>query len=124
VLLFAWLNVEVADAFVEEMPGGTWVTWSLRGTPRVGLATSIAWAGFALAILVAGVARKLGALRWASLVLLLATIAKVFLLDLAHLRGLYRVAAILGLALSLFLVSFLYQRFVFRPAKRADAVSG
>ncbi|MBK8179287.1 MAG: DUF2339 domain-containing protein [Planctomycetes bacterium] len=118
-LLFAWLNIEVADAFAEESSDAQRVRWSLRGAPGVGLATSIAWALMALVILGVGVARKLGALRWASLVLFLATIAKVFLLDLAHLRGLFRVAAILGLALSLFLVSFLYQRFVFRPA-RAD----
>jgi uncharacterized membrane protein len=61
-----------------------------------------------------GVGRALSSLRWASLVLLLMTIAKVFLIDLGHLDGLYRVASMLGLALSLLLVSFLYQRFVFR----------
>ena len=58
--------------------------------------------------------RTSGALRWSSLVLLLVTLAKVFLLDLGHLTGLYRVGSLAGLALSLILVSLLYQRFVFR----------
>jgi hypothetical protein len=116
LLAFAWLNLEVADAFNLEST----FSWTLRGDPEANLAQSIAWALFALTLLILGVSRSLGALRWASLFLFLATIAKVFLLDLAHLGGLYRVASILGLALSLLLVSFLYQRFVFRPVKRAE----
>ncbi|HUR28519.1 MAG TPA: DUF2339 domain-containing protein, partial [Planctomycetota bacterium] len=116
LLAFAWLNLEVADAFGRAPT----FRWTLHGEERANLAQSIAWALFALTLLVLGVSQRLGALRWTSLLLFLATIAKVFLLDLAHLGGLYRVASILGLSLSLLLVSFLYQRFVFRPAKRAE----
>jgi len=81
------------------------------------LSLSIAWALFALLLLVFGTSRKLGALRWVSLFLLLATIGKVFLLDLEDLAGLYRVGSFLGLALSLLVVSLLYQRFVFRKPR-------
>jgi uncharacterized membrane protein len=49
-----------------------------------------------------------------SLGLFLITIAKVFLYDLGELHDLYRVASLLGLALSLIAVSLAYQRFVFR----------
>jgi uncharacterized membrane protein len=42
------------------------------------------------------------------------TIGKVFLHDLGELEDLYRVASLVGLALSLILVSLAYQRFVFR----------
>jgi uncharacterized membrane protein len=56
-----------------------------------------------------------------SLVLLLATIGKVFLLDLEDLRGLYRVGSFLGLAVSLLAVSLLYQRFVFKKETRPAA---
>jgi uncharacterized membrane protein len=42
------------------------------------------------------------------------TIGKVFLYDLGQLRDLYRVASLVGLAVSLILVSLAYQRFVFR----------
>ncbi len=107
---FAWINLEVADAFSETEN----FSMRLRGTPRANLAMSIAWALYALFLLGAGVMKSLGGMRWASLILFLMTIAKVFLFDLGHLGGLYRVASMLGLALSLLVVSFLYQRFVFR----------
>ncbi len=116
LLAFVFVNLEVADAF-SSLPA---FRWTLHGDPKANLAQSIAWAVFALTLLILGVSRRLGALRWSSLFLFLITIAKVFLFDLAHLGGLYRVASILGLALSLLLVSFLYQRFVFRSAKRAE----
>jgi uncharacterized membrane protein len=59
-------------------------------------------------------ARAATGLRWLSLAFLLVTIGKVFLYDLGALRDLYRVASLVGLAVSLILVSLLYQRFVFR----------
>jgi len=59
-------------------------------------------------------ARASTGLRWVSLGLLIATIAKVFLHDLGELRDLYRVASLVGLAISLLAVSLAYQRFVFR----------
>jgi uncharacterized membrane protein len=40
------------------------------------------------------------------------TVVKVFLYDLGELEDLYRVASLLGLAVSLILVSLAYQRFV------------
>jgi uncharacterized membrane protein len=61
--------------------------------------------------------RKQSGLRWASLVLLVIVIGKLFLFDLSELQGLYRVASFLGLAVSLLLVSFGYQRFVFAKAR-------
>lgn len=59
-------------------------------------------------------------LRWASLAVMLLAVGKVFLLDTARLRDLYRVFSLLGLGLSLLLLAFLYQRFVFaHPAPPA-----
>jgi uncharacterized membrane protein len=82
------------------------------------LLLSIAWAAYSLALLVLGLQARLAAARWASLALLFLTIAKVFLLDLGRLDGLWRAASMLGLAVSLLLVSFLYQRFVFRKPEQ------
>jgi uncharacterized membrane protein len=48
----------------------------------------------------------------AALVLLLITILKCFLHDLAKLGGLYRVASLLGLAFALVIVGVLLQKFV------------
>ena len=56
-----------------------------------------------------------------SLALLLVTCGKVFLFDLSRLHDLYRVAALVGLAFSLLLVSLVYQRFVFKRAREGEA---
>ena len=53
-----------------------------------------------------------------SLLFLLVSIGKVFLYDLGELKDLYRVASLMGLALSLIIVSFAYQRFVFRRVEQ------
>ena len=73
---------------------------------------SIAWALFALALLVAGIARKLRAARYASLALLGVTLLKLFFHDLAQLNQLYRIGAFVGVAVILLAASFLYQKFV------------
>jgi uncharacterized membrane protein len=77
-------------------------------------AYSAAWIAFATVLLVAGIATRSRALRFASLAIMLVTVVKVFLYDLSNLKDLYRVFSFLGLGLSLFLLAWLYQRFVFR----------
>ena len=110
VVVFVWLNLAIADWFAT----GETLVVSFARLPARDLTTSIAWAVYALVLLGIGMARRSIGLRWASLGLLLITIAKVFLHDLGELRDLYRVASLLGLAISLMLVSLAYQRFVFR----------
>lgn len=110
LVIFVWLNLAIADWFAT----GDTLAVSLARMPARDLATSIAWAVYALVLLGAGMWRRSIGLRWASLGLLLITIAKVFLYDLGELRDLYRVASLLGLAVSLIAVSLAYQRFVFR----------
>lgn len=109
-VIFAWINLAIADWF----GSGDALVVSFERLPARDLTTSIAWAAYALLLLVLGVVRRSVGLRWASLALLLVTIAKVFLYDLGELRDLYRVASLFGLAISLILVSLAYQRFVFR----------
>jgi uncharacterized membrane protein len=108
--LFAWLNVEVINHF----SAGDRYDFSYTGTPARDLTMSVAWAVFALGLLVFGVRTKSVSSRWTSLAFFLATIAKVFLYDLRFLHGLSRVGSLVGLAFALLAVSLLYQRFVFR----------
>ncbi len=110
VLVFVWINVEIAARFAI----GPRVGLNLPHGEGRALATSIGWAVYALVLLAIGVTRRSSGPRWASLLLFLTTIGKVFLFDLDHLEGLQRVASMLGLALSLIVVSLVYQRFVFR----------
>lgn len=108
-LIFVWLNVAIFNAFAE----GEWFRLELERLPARDMWVSIAWALYALGLLVLGVRRRASGPRWVSLGLLLLTIGKVFLFDLGNLQGLHRVASFLGLAVCLLLVSLLYQRFVF-----------
>ena len=77
---------------------------------------SIAWALFAFGLLIAGIRRNLPAARYGSMLLLVITVLKLFFHDLAALKQLYRVGALVGVSVILILASYLYQRFVsFEP---------
>ena len=108
-----WLTLEVHQAFA----GGAKFRLFWPHDEAREVAVSVAWAVYALVLLALGMRRQQSGLRWASLVLLVIVIGKLFLFDLSELQGLYRVASFLGLAVSLLLVSFAYQRFVFRRAQ-------
>ncbi|MCG6961690.1 MAG: DUF2339 domain-containing protein [Acidobacteria bacterium] len=108
VVIFVWLNLAVTDAF----SSGPTLALSFTRLPARDMTTSIAWAIYALILLAIGMRRRSVGLRWLSLGFLVATLAKAFLYDLGHLHDLYRVASLVGLAVSLILVSLAYQRFV------------
>jgi len=112
VAAFLWIHLTVVDAFTR----GERIVLGLERVPMRDLVLSIAWAAYGLALLVVGLRRRSRGMRWASLLCLLATLGKVFLHDLSELEGLHRVASLLGLAVSLIVVSLLYQRLVFRTA--------
>ena len=112
VVIFVWINLTIADWFAT----GEILSLRFGEQPAQRLTLSIAWGVYALILLGFGMARDALGLRWISLCFLLVTIGKVFLYDLGALRDLYRVASLVGLAVSLILVSLLYQRFVFRTA--------
>ncbi|HVG25207.1 MAG TPA: DUF2339 domain-containing protein, partial [Thermoanaerobaculia bacterium] len=76
------------------------------------LTYTIAWAAFAIALLVTGLAFHARSARLAAIALLVVTILKCFFHDLARLGGLYRIVSILGLAVALVVVSVLLQKFV------------
>ena len=109
--VFVWLNLLILNRYETT----EYIALRLVRDPQRDLAMSLAWGLYALLLLGLGAALRGGvALRWMSLALLLGTIGKVFLVDLGHLEGLYRVASLAGLAISLLAVSLFYQRFVLR----------
>lgn len=112
VLAFLLLNVEIADYFSE----GSSLTFQFSGNFARDMTYSIGWALFALALLGAGVVRRLRAARYAALGLLGVTLLKLFLHDLTALSALYRIGAFLGVAVISILASVLYQRFFAQPA--------
>jgi uncharacterized membrane protein len=111
VLLFVELSLEVRHAFHPEFMNTGFVSnaeW---------YAYSAAWLAYAGLLLALGIWRVNKPLRYASLAVLMLTVGKVFLFDMAALEGLYRVASFLGLGLCLMLIGLLYQRFVFPPGR-------
>jgi uncharacterized membrane protein len=76
---------------------------------------SIAWALFALLLLIVGIRKRSKATRYASLGLLGFVLLKLFFHDLSQLQQLYRIAALIIVAAIAILASFLYQRFLAQP---------
>jgi hypothetical protein len=113
ILLFLLLNIEIAD-FYATGPG---IMLTFGASIQQDLTYTIGWLVFGLAMLACGIALKARAARIASVALITVTTFKCFLYDFRSLGGLYRVAAFVGLAISLALVSLALQKFVLNPEK-------
>ena len=108
ILAFLLLNIEIADYFAD----GPRLAFDFSGNFARDMTYSIAWALFAVALLIIGIHRKLRAVRYASIALIGVTLLKLFLHDLSRLGQLYRIGAFMGVAVILMLASWLYQRFL------------
>jgi len=118
VLLFLLVNIEIAD-FYSTGPALTFNFFS--SSLAQDLTYTIGWAVFAVSMLIAGLVLHSRAARVAAIILLLVTVLKCFLHDLARLGGLYRVGSLLGLTISLLLVGVLLQKFVIRKSSPTSA---
>ena len=95
-----------------------------RGFGAEGLelyAYSIVWLLFGLVLLTLGFVRRQAALRHAGMALVCIVVAKVFLIDMAGLKGLLRVLSFLGLGAALLGLGYAYRRF---GLARPPSVSG
>jgi uncharacterized membrane protein len=109
-LAFLLLNIEIADFFTA--PGETALALTFSGNFARDMTHTIAWALFALALLVAGIWKRRRAPRYAALGLLAVVALKLAFHDLASLDTLYRVAALFAVAVVMILASFLYQKYI------------
>jgi uncharacterized membrane protein len=117
ILAFLLLNIEIADYF--SAPGST-LTFEFEGNFARDMTYSIAWAIYALVLLIYGIAKNIPASRYAAMGLLCVTLLKLFFHDLAHLNQLYRIGALVGVAIIAMLASFAYQRFYSTSAKQKE----
>jgi len=117
VLAFLLLNIEIADYFSAP---GTKLSFQFRGSFARDMTYSIAWALYALTLLVVGIWKRIPALRYAALGLLSVTLLKLFFHDLAGLEQLYRIGAFIGVAVVAILASFAYQRFFAASGKEQE----
>src|SRR6184192_2725964 len=110
VLAFLLVNIEIGDYF--SIPGVAALTFEFSGSFARDMSYSIAWALFALLLLIVGMRKRTAPVRYASLGLLGATVVKLFFHDLSQLDQLYRISAFVVVAVIAIVASFLYQRFL------------
>jgi uncharacterized membrane protein len=115
ILAFVLLNIEIADYFTK--PGAYELTFHFSGNFARDMSYSIAWALFALLLLIVGIRKRNKAARYASVALLGFVLLKLFFHDLSQLQQLYRIAALIVVAIIAILASFLYQRFLGQTEK-------
>jgi hypothetical protein len=121
VLAFLIVNIEIADYF--SAPGAAALTFQFSGNFARDMSYSIAWALFALLLLIVGIRKQTAPVRYASLGLLGITVVKLFIHDLSQLGQLYRIGAFLVVAIIAIIASFLYQRFLGAVEKNNKAKS-
>jgi len=92
----------------------------IRWKTQVGL--SVLWTLYAAATLAWGFVRRSTALRYAALGLFGLVIVKVFVVDLASVKTLYRMLSFLILGVALLLVGLLYQKVSRRPPPRSESL--
>jgi uncharacterized membrane protein len=112
VLVFLLLNLEISHFFTPE--GGRVRLFDFGNLFARDLSYTVAWALFALVLVVVGLMKRLAPARYAGLGLLGLTLLKLFFHDLASLAQLYRVGALAGVAVVAIGASFLYQKFLSR----------
>ena len=110
ILAFLLLNIELADYFTR--PGARALAFQFSGNFARDMTYTIAWALFALGLLVAGIWKQQKLARYAAIALLSVALLKLFFHDLARLEALYRIGALFAVAVIAMLASFAYQRFL------------
>lgn len=105
VFFLAWITLEIRHFYHPD--------WLGQATRAEQLTYSMGWASVGFGALLYGLWRRNAVSRWVSLVLIGGTAFKVFLLDLAFLDGLWRVASLAGLGVVLIALATLYRLYVF-----------
>jgi uncharacterized membrane protein len=110
VLLFLLVNIEIADAFTPS--GSSSLVFKFGGDFARDMTYTIAWALFALALIILGLWKRIAPIRYVGIGLLVVTILKLFLHDLSRIDSVYRIGALIVVAVIALAASFLYQRFL------------
>ncbi len=122
LLLFALLNFEswrVVDFVSNHRPGGLDEPGIVKQ-----MAMSVLWSLLGFAGVVIGFARKIAPMRYASLLLLAATLAKIVLIDMSNVEAVWRILSFIALGALLLGVSYVYHRHVESKVQAPDSVPG
>jgi uncharacterized membrane protein len=114
-LALMYLSLEVRVFF---NPDGT----ALGGVSDAeGYTYSAVWLAFGVVLLIVGIYLHSQPVRLCSAAVVLLTVGKVFLLDMAGLTGVWRAFSFIGLGLVLIGIALLYQRLLFRKKPEGGA---
>ena len=105
---YAWQTIEVRPPF------GRWNPASWAAVRRVEIARDFTYSALGMAygamLMTIGLWRRSAFVRWQALVLIAATILKVFIYDVSELDRAYRILSFIVLGALLLAISFVYQR--------------
>jgi len=118
ILALVYLTLEVRRIFHGPVIGGFATSDAEQYT------YSAVWLVFGVALLLAGIALKSQPARFASAAVVLLTVGKVFLYDLAGVQGVFRALSLICLGLTLMGIGWLYQRLLFPPRSRSETTAG
>ena len=113
------LGHEIADYYAWQMAElhprlGRWTSTSLAEVRRVEIARDFTYSalgmGYGAGLMIVGLWRRSAFVRWQALVLIAATIVKVFIYDVSELDRAYRILSFIVLGVLLLAISFVYQR--------------
>jgi uncharacterized membrane protein len=113
---FAWITLQIRDCFHPDRMA----LWDVPVEGAELWAWSGGWLAYGIGLMVLGIRSGQRKLRLAALGVIGLVCAKVFLVDMAGLAGLWRVLSFLGLGLALIGLGAAYRRFVL-PAKSVSA---
>lgn len=114
VLTLVILSAEI-DAFFDRRAWSDGAERGVAGAETTAalsrqLTLSILWALYAVVLVAIGIWRAYRPVRYLAMLIFAFTIAKVFLVDLATLDRVYKMASVMGLGILLLIASYLYQR--------------
>ena len=113
------LGHEIADYYAWQMAElhpklGRWTSTSFAEVRRVEIARDFTYSalgmGYGAGLMIVGLWRRSAFVRWQALVLIAATIVKVFIYDVSELDRAYRILSFIVLGVLLLAISFIYQR--------------
>ena len=119
VLALVALSREVSDYYAQKMSAvrprlGQWNRSDRPSFREMEIARdftySALWMGYGAILMVIGFWRRSAFVRWQGLLLIAATIVKVFVYDVSQLDRGYRILSFIGLGILLLAISFAYQR--------------
>ncbi len=117
VMMLVYLTLEVRTLFQGTILKGGAMTDAEDYT------YSAVWLAFGVTLLIVGIVLKSQPARLASAAVVILTIGKVFLHDLAGVQGIFRALSFIGLGLVLMGIGWLYQRLLF-PRQPTNAEAG